>query len=655
MKRDQQQLMNKEVYDVDYARIQEIHERSQTDYLTGFYNRHALEMLTQHPNFSQAMLILIDLDHLKLINDTYGHIVGDSAVRGMTKKISRVFAREEHYKFRMGGDEFLVIWPTSNYKQAYQKAEKLLKLCQEPIFCAEVNQKLILGASIGISRYHKGENLFTNALAQADEMVYLAKYKGRNRIEMTLTEKIEDLPIISEAELITLQNLRQQVLRIGYFDMLSTFEEYYYQFLTEFLGLQITLEKITQTQHSCATFAQFDCLINTVSVALPAALSATYIPFEISPLVLLTRNEGMRYSIEQAQNMPMGMSKLLYDRIKEYVTGSEYFRVYTTLDEAIHAFEVGEVVALLTSSYFFKYGNLKEIAVPVYRQEISDVTTGIVINRESPAAFLVPIIQRYLQTGGKNAFRQQTKNPLALRTKVQAFLTIKEKKLLQSKQKIRVFLQQNHGGFSRFNHHLDCYTGQVTQVLNYLETVLDLQFEIVDYVNEGEKCSPVIGSLRNNQADLSFAVFLPENLEHEHAFFQGLTLSLPFSHTAPVLLTSMNRAKLSLTHLPKMKIGLLGTSYVKNYLDVFQIKAENIVLYPSINELIQALQNYEVQALIMSHDTAEEAIQRAPLRIEYQFPYYVERTICAREAERELLQAISKALVFINETELKNF
>lgn len=655
MKRDQQQLMNKEVYDVDYARIQEIHERSQTDYLTGFYNRHALEMLTQHPNFSQAMLILIDLDHLKLINDTYGHIVGDSAVRGMTKKISRVFAREEHYKFRMGGDEFLVIWPTSNYKQAYQKAEKLLKLCQEPIFCAEVNQKLILGASIGISRYHKGENLFTNALAQADEMVYLAKYKGRNRIEMTLTDKIEDLPIISEAELITLQNLRQQVLRIGYFDMLSTFEEYYYQFLTEFLGLQITLEKITQTQHSCATFAQFDCLINTVSVALPAALSATYIPFEISPLVLLTRNEGMRYSIEQAQNMPMGMSKLLYDRIKEYVTGSEYFRVYTTLDEAIHAFEVGEVVALLTSSYFFKYGNLKEIAVPVYRQEISDVTTGIVINRESPAAFLVPIIQRYLQTGGKNAFRQQTKNPLALRTKVQAFLTNKEKKLLQSKQKIRVFLQQNHGGFSRFNHHLDCYTGQVTQVLNYLETVLDLQFEIVDYVNEGEKCSPVIGSLRNNQADLSFAVFLPENLEQEHAFFQGLTLSLPFSHTAPVLLTSMNRAKLSLTHLPKMKIGLLGTSYVKNYLDVFQIKAENIVLYPSINELIQALQNYEVQALIMSHDTAEEAIQRAPLRIEYQFPYYVERTICAREAERELLQAISKALVFINETELKNF
>lgn len=655
MKLGHQQLMNREVRDVDYARIQEIHERSQTDYLTGFYNRHALEVLTQHPKFSQAMLILIDLDHLKLINDTYGHIVGDSAVRGMTQKISRVFAQEDHYKFRMGGDEFLVVWPTSDYKQAYTKAQQLLEVCREPIFCAEVDQKLVLGASIGISCYEKAVCGFPQALAQSDEMVYVAKRKGRNRIEMTLTTKIEELPIITDEELHMLAQLREQELRIGYFDMLSTFEEYYYQFLTEFLGLKIKLEKITQKQHTNENFSQFDCLIHAVSIAIPDTLEATYIPFELSPLVLLTQKDGTRYSIEQAKDVPMGMSRLLYNTIKEYVNGSDYFHVYETLDEATIAFEKGEVAALLTSSYFFKYANLKEMAVPVYRQEVSDVTTGIVVNHHSPAAFLAPIIKRYLQTGGKNAFRRQTKHPQALRTKVQAFLTTEEKQLLRQKATIRVFLQQNHGGFSRFNHHLDCYTGQATNVLNYLATVLDLQFEIVDYQGGNEEQSPVIASLRNHQADLSFAVFLAENLAYENQFFQGLSLSLPFSHTAPVVLTSMNRAKLSLTHLSRMKVGLLATSYVKNYLRVFNIQAENVVQYTTVRELILALQNYEIQALILSRDTAEEAIQRAPLRMEYQFPYYVERTICAREEDLEFLQIINKAFVFINEAELTNF
>lgn len=192
MKPYQQSLMSREFGDDDYTRIQELHERSQTDYLTGFYNRHALEALTQHPNFAQAMLILIDLDHLKLINDTYGHLIGDNAVQGMTQKIAAVFDSEEHYKFRMGGDEFLVVWPKSNHKQAYEKAQKLLALCQEPVFCAASEQKLVLGASIGITSYEKGVHSFSQALAQVDEMVYFAKHKGRNRIEMTLTTKIEE-------------------------------------------------------------------------------------------------------------------------------------------------------------------------------------------------------------------------------------------------------------------------------------------------------------------------------------------------------------------------------------------------------------------------------------------------------------------------------
>lgn len=640
---------------LDLQGIEAIKKRAYTDYLTGLYNRHTLDLLLQQHDLTQAILVLIDLDYLKEINDTYGHTSGDTAVIGIAKKITAVFNQANHHIFRLGGDEFLVICQNSNHKTAYERAQKLLESCCKPIYCEHAEKEFALGSSIGIAEYQKDVQSFSQALARVDEMVYLAKKNGRNCIEMTLTQTIMELPILTQIEREQLQQLQMKVFKIGYFDMISESEQFYYQLLTEFFGLTIELEAINQKQHAVEYFEKFDALIHAVSISIPEKLKAAFIPFEMSPLILLAHKDGLMYHPEQAVNVPMGMSRLLYEAVNQYVNCSEHFHIYDTLDQAVHAFEKKEIKALLTSSYFFKYTNLKEQAVPVYRQEISNVTIGLAINQLSEIQFLAPIMKKYLAMGGEAEFVKQTKNSTAIRQKVQQFLTREERELLKQKSQVRVFLQKNHGDFSRYNANLQCYTGLVMHVLNYLSHVLEIDFVTSEYAESLNENSPVVESLRNNSADLTFAIFMPHNRENERLFFDDLAISLPFAHTQPVLMTTCNRTKLSLTHVQKIKVGVLENSYVKNYLSDYQIACERLCPYQTIPELVAALQNYEIQAMMVSHDTATELVERYPLRIDFQMPNHVERILCARNEDQAFMQIINKALIFINEDEFKKF
>ncbi|MGL6009249.1 MAG: GGDEF domain-containing protein, partial [Culicoidibacterales bacterium] len=145
--------------------LEAIHKQAYTDYLTGLYNRHMLDELANKQAFKQAILILIDLDYLKTINDTYGHTTGDNAVVGIANKIREVFKDINQHAFRIGGDEFLIVCPDSNHKLAYEQAEKLLDFCKKPIQCTHTKKKIKLGASIGISEYRQDEAEFHQALA----------------------------------------------------------------------------------------------------------------------------------------------------------------------------------------------------------------------------------------------------------------------------------------------------------------------------------------------------------------------------------------------------------------------------------------------------------------------------------------------------------
>ncbi|MGL5915801.1 MAG: hypothetical protein ACRCZG_06030, partial [Culicoidibacterales bacterium] len=376
---------------------------------------------------------------------------------------------------------------------------------------------------------------------------------------------------------------------------------------------------------------------------------------DAAPLILVANKNGAGYHPEQAKTVPIGIARGLYETVHQYVNGSEYFQIFETFDDVVQAFKREKIEALLTSTYFFNDVNLKELAIPVYRQELSNVSIGLAINETNDTQVLVPIMRKYLVAGGQSVFIKKTKNVMALRQKVQAFLTLEECEVLKQKQIVKVYLQKNHGDFSRYNQNLQCYTGLAIRVLNYLSQVLEIKFVPTQYSGKNGNQRPILDALYSTELDMIFAIFLTQSREREQEFFDDLAISLPFAHTQPVLMTSQNQTKLSLTHVKQIKVGVLEYSYVRNYVLDYQIHPQELCEYQTTQSLVEALQNYEIQAIMVSHDTATELLKKYQLRIDFQLPNHVERILCSRNENQAFMQIINKALVFIDEAGLESF
>jgi diguanylate cyclase len=158
---------------------------STTDSLTGLMNHGAWkDLLTVEFNNCRTLnrqnsVALIDIDHFKSINDTYGHIIGDNVLKQLSNALSASL-RETDLAGRYGGDEFCVILPDTTLAQATDILERLRRTVHEHAHSALPDLKLSL--SIGIAAY--GPHL-TDAgtwLHEADMALYEAKSTGRNRV-----------------------------------------------------------------------------------------------------------------------------------------------------------------------------------------------------------------------------------------------------------------------------------------------------------------------------------------------------------------------------------------------------------------------------------------------------------------------------------------
>lgn len=160
-----------------------IEQISVTDKLTGLYNRFKLDemFILEYERAARYgsvfSIIMMDIDHFKEVNDVYGHLVGDSVLseigailKGNTRKTDTVG--------RWGGEEFLIIAPDNNTSEAAKLAEKLRRTVESHIF-KEIGAKTI---SLGVSSYKLGDKA-DDILKRADEALYYAKAKGRNRVE----------------------------------------------------------------------------------------------------------------------------------------------------------------------------------------------------------------------------------------------------------------------------------------------------------------------------------------------------------------------------------------------------------------------------------------------------------------------------------------
>lgn len=165
------------------------------DELTGVHSRraflHRLQQLSAGGLERAALpIMVIDLDHFKRINDTWGHSAGDDALRHFVE-IARRCMRVHDTMGRLGGEEFAVLLPRASVEQAQGVAERLRSLLVEhPLRLIEENVRLT--ASIGVTVLRPGESPEV-ALGRADQAMYRAKSEGRNRVVSVLA------PLVAEA------------------------------------------------------------------------------------------------------------------------------------------------------------------------------------------------------------------------------------------------------------------------------------------------------------------------------------------------------------------------------------------------------------------------------------------------------------------------
>ncbi len=162
---------------------------SHTDHLTGLNNRRYLEETlerefrrTQRKGSNLAVMIM-DIDHFKKVNDTYGHQQGDSALCKVAAIFQRAL-REYDTAARFGGEEFIAVIPETSLFEAENIAERIRKAIEGAIFNVEV-ENIKITASFGVSAYPTdGIRSADDLIREADKALYAAKIKGRNKVEV---------------------------------------------------------------------------------------------------------------------------------------------------------------------------------------------------------------------------------------------------------------------------------------------------------------------------------------------------------------------------------------------------------------------------------------------------------------------------------------
>ena len=157
------------------------------DGLTGLYNHKFFytslekEIARDDRYHNTVSLLLIDIDHFKNVNDTYGHRAGDTILRELSQRLM-TRARSTDYVCRYGGEEIAVILIETNITEAKAIAEELRILIEKEPFLIEDERYVSITVSIGVSAYSKDAKDASMMVSNADNALYRAKENGRNQV-----------------------------------------------------------------------------------------------------------------------------------------------------------------------------------------------------------------------------------------------------------------------------------------------------------------------------------------------------------------------------------------------------------------------------------------------------------------------------------------
>ena len=161
-----------------------------TDGLTGLYNRNYvtrhLASLAQdaRPESRNIALIMVDIDHFKNVNDTYGHDVGDEVLKEIGARLQRV-VRGQDLASRLGGEEFLIVMTNATEENAQTAAERIRgDIASEPINAATPERQINVTVSVSVAMRESTSEMPDQQLKCADEVPYAAKLGGRDCVVM---------------------------------------------------------------------------------------------------------------------------------------------------------------------------------------------------------------------------------------------------------------------------------------------------------------------------------------------------------------------------------------------------------------------------------------------------------------------------------------
>ena len=160
------------------------------DSLTGLYNRRAIsgklrDLINRANRYKEDFsLVMLDIDHFKKVNDRYGHLTGDEVLEKIATLIRRNI-RDTDIVGRYGGEEFIIILPHTNLSSAWGVAERLRSIIEKAEMKDTTGNAFVVTVSQGLSCWERGEDA-DSLISCADEALYKAKEKGRNRVQILL-------------------------------------------------------------------------------------------------------------------------------------------------------------------------------------------------------------------------------------------------------------------------------------------------------------------------------------------------------------------------------------------------------------------------------------------------------------------------------------
>jgi diguanylate cyclase (GGDEF)-like protein len=166
--------------------VGELQESVLRNPLTGLYNRRALDKFgddmvkEEHSKGRPVSVAMIDIDRFKMINDTYGHPVGDEVLVAVSQRMLNVLKKTDVLA-RYGGEEFALLMVGANLQAAEAVCERLRKTISDTKFMTK-SGCILVTVSIGVEEIAEGDDFFRDALTSADQALYLAKRQGRNRV-----------------------------------------------------------------------------------------------------------------------------------------------------------------------------------------------------------------------------------------------------------------------------------------------------------------------------------------------------------------------------------------------------------------------------------------------------------------------------------------